>query len=52
MAFLWLMLASMYPREAYIASLPPSYKPELAEGSGRLQAVIIWIAVSSTANVN
>ncbi|HIH9799258.1 TPA: phage tail protein [Klebsiella pneumoniae] len=34
-----------------VASLPPSYKPQLSEGSGRLQAVNIWIAVSNTADV-
>ncbi|PLP49894.1 phage tail protein, partial [Klebsiella pneumoniae] len=34
-----------------VASLPPSYKPKLEEGSGRLQSVNLWIAVSSTENV-
>ncbi|HBQ5115126.1 TPA: phage tail protein, partial [Klebsiella pneumoniae] len=34
-----------------VASLAPSYKPLLAEGSGRLQALNIWIAVSSTADI-
>ncbi|EPC0953697.1 phage tail protein [Klebsiella pneumoniae] len=34
-----------------IASLPESYKPLLAEGAGRVQAVNIWIAVSNTDNV-
>ncbi|HHG7227745.1 TPA: phage tail protein, partial [Klebsiella pneumoniae] len=34
-----------------LANLPPSYKPQLADGSGRLHAVNIWIAVSNTADV-
>ncbi|HDS1151311.1 TPA: phage tail protein [Pluralibacter gergoviae] len=34
-----------------IASMPPSYKPRLSEGSGRLHAVNLWIAVSDTAQV-
>ncbi|EPQ2325725.1 phage tail protein, partial [Klebsiella pneumoniae] len=34
-----------------VASLPPSYKPLLAEGSGRQQAVNLWIAVNNTADV-
>ncbi|WP_258273470.1 phage tail-collar fiber domain-containing protein, partial [Escherichia coli] len=34
-----------------LASLPPSYKPLLAEGSGRQQAVNLWIAVNNTADV-
>ena len=34
-----------------IASLPESYKPLLAEGAGRVQAVNIWIAVNNTDNV-
>ncbi|HCJ1919985.1 TPA: phage tail protein, partial [Klebsiella pneumoniae] len=34
-----------------VANLPESYKPLLAEGSGRLQSVNLWIAVSNTADV-
>ncbi|HBW3460663.1 TPA: phage tail protein, partial [Klebsiella pneumoniae] len=34
-----------------VANLPPSYKPLLAEGSGRLQSVNLWIAVNNTADV-
>lgn len=34
-----------------IASLPESYKPLLAEGAARVQAVNIWIAVSNIDNV-
>ena len=50
----WLREAALYDDEGIclaVASLPPSYKPLLAEGSGRLQAVNMWIAVSSTADV-
>ncbi|WP_447888741.1 phage tail protein [Serratia fonticola] len=34
-----------------VANLPESYKPLLTEGAGRFQIVNIWIAVSSTADV-
>lgn len=34
-----------------VASIPESYKPELAEGAGRQQVINIWIAVSNTASV-
>ena len=50
----WLREAALYNDEGLciaIASIPPSYKPLLTEGSGRLQAVNIWIAVNDTANV-
>ncbi|EPY4939101.1 phage tail protein [Klebsiella pneumoniae] len=50
----WLREAALYNDEGQciaIASIPPSYKPLLTEGSGRLQAVNIWIAVNDTANV-
>ncbi|MDX4252602.1 phage tail protein [Klebsiella pneumoniae] len=50
----WLREAALYDDEGVclaVASLPPSYKPMLAEGSRRLQAVNMWIAVSSTADV-
>lgn len=50
----WLREAALYDDEGIclaVASLPPSYKPLLAEGSGRLQAVNMWISVSSTADV-
>ncbi|HDT5876593.1 TPA: phage tail protein [Klebsiella quasipneumoniae subsp. similipneumoniae] len=50
----WLREAALYDGSGQclaVASLPPSYKPMLAEGSGRLQAVNIWLAVSSTVSV-
>lgn len=50
----WLREAGLYNDDGVclvIASLPPSYKPLLAEGSGRLHAVNLWIAVSNTADV-
>ncbi|MBL4393582.1 phage tail protein [Klebsiella pneumoniae] len=50
----WLREAALYNDDGTclaIASLPPSYKPVLAEGSGRLQAVNLWIAVSNIADV-
>ncbi|HBT9775246.1 TPA: phage tail protein, partial [Klebsiella pneumoniae] len=34
-----------------IASIPPSYKPLLNQGAGRLQALNIWISVARTADV-
>ena len=50
----WLREASLLDDEGVclaVASLPPSYKPQLAEGSGRLQAINLWVAVSNTASV-
>ncbi|MFY4086818.1 phage tail protein [Klebsiella pneumoniae] len=50
----WLREAALYDDEGEclaVANLPPSYKPLLAEGSGRTQAVNLWIAVGNTANV-
>lgn len=50
----WLREAALYDDEGEclaVASLPESYKPLLAEGSGRLHAVNLWIAVSSTEDV-
>ncbi|PVZ29180.1 tail-collar fiber protein [Klebsiella sp. GL120222-02] len=50
----WLREAALYSSGGeclVVASLPPSYKPQLAEGSGRLQSVNIWIAVNNTAEV-
>ncbi|BBQ88107.1 phage tail protein [Raoultella ornithinolytica] len=50
----WLREAALYDDEGVclaVASLPPSYKPELAQGSGRLSAVNMWIAVSRTSDV-
>lgn len=50
----WLREAALYDDEGEciaVASLPPSYKPQLSEGSGRLHAVNLWIAVSNTADV-
>ncbi|HBQ2757243.1 TPA: phage tail protein, partial [Klebsiella pneumoniae] len=34
-----------------VASLPESYKPQLAQGSGRLQSVNLYIGVSNTSDV-
>ncbi|HCT9657318.1 phage tail protein [Klebsiella pneumoniae] len=50
----WLREAALYNNDGVclaVATLPPSYKPLLAEGSGRLQSVNLWIAVSNTASV-
>lgn len=50
----WLREAALYDDNGVclaVANLPPSYKPLLAEGSGRLQAVNLWIAVSNIASV-
>lgn len=50
----WLREAGLFDEDGVclaVASLAPSYKPLLAEGSGRLQALNIWIAVSSTSDV-
>lgn len=50
----WLREAGLYDEEGdclAVANLPPSYKPMLAEGSGRLQALNLFIAVSNTADV-
>lgn len=50
----WLREAALYDEDGVclaLANMAPSYKPSLAEGSGRLQAVNLWIAVSNTADV-
>ncbi|MGE1396850.1 phage tail protein [Klebsiella pneumoniae] len=50
----WLREAGLFDEDGVclaVANLAPSYKPLLAEGSGRLQALNIWIAVSSTADI-
>ncbi|HDU5714978.1 TPA: phage tail protein [Klebsiella pneumoniae subsp. pneumoniae] len=50
----WLREAALFDEDGMclaLANLPPSYKPQLADGSGRLHAVNIWIAVSNTADV-
>ncbi|SMA39665.1 phage tail protein [Klebsiella pneumoniae] len=50
----WLREAALYDEDGdclAVASLPESYKPLLAEGSGRLQSVNLYIAVSSTSDV-
>lgn len=50
----WLREAALYDDEGVclaVANLPPSYKPLLAEGSGRQQALNLWIAVNNTADV-
>ncbi len=51
----WLREAALYDDEGVclaVANMAPTYKPLLAEGSGRLQSVNMWIAVSNTASVN
>ena len=50
----WLREAALYDEAGTclaVASLPLSYKPQLTEGSGRLHAVNLWIAVTNTADV-
>ncbi|HBR4853443.1 TPA: phage tail protein [Klebsiella pneumoniae] len=50
----WLREAALYDDEGVclaVANMPESYKPLLAEGAGRFQAVNLWIAVSNTASV-
>ncbi|HHK9937469.1 TPA: phage tail protein [Klebsiella pneumoniae] len=50
----WLREAALYGDDGVclaVASLPPSYKPQLTEGSGRLHSVNLWIAVTNTADV-
>ncbi|HBQ2776599.1 TPA: phage tail protein [Klebsiella pneumoniae] len=50
----WLREAALYDDDGVclaLANLPPSYKPLLAEGSGRQQALNLWIAVHNTADV-
>lgn len=50
----WLREAALYDDEGVclaLANLPPSYKPLLAEGAGRQQAINLWIAVHNTAEV-
>ncbi|HHQ5723587.1 TPA: phage tail protein [Klebsiella variicola subsp. variicola] len=50
----WLREAALYDEDGVclaVANLPESYKPLLAEGSGKLHAVNLWIAVSNTADV-
>ncbi|WP_411749753.1 phage tail protein [Serratia marcescens] len=50
----WMREAALYDDDGVclaVANLPESYKPKLAEGSGRLHTVNVWIAISSTENV-
>ncbi|EPY7064943.1 phage tail protein [Klebsiella pneumoniae] len=50
----WVREAALYNEEGEclaVANVPPSYKPMLSQGAGRLHAVNLWIAVSDTANV-
>ncbi|HDG7876741.1 TPA: phage tail protein [Klebsiella quasipneumoniae] len=50
----WLREAALYDEDGVclaVANLPESYKPLLAEGSGKLHSVNLWIAVSNTADV-
>ncbi|MEF3101323.1 phage tail protein [Raoultella terrigena] len=50
----WLREAALYDAQGLclaVANLAPSYKPLLAQGSGRMQALNLWVAVSDTASV-
>lgn len=50
----WMREAALYDDYGEclaVASLPPSYKPEIAEGSGRSSSVNVWIAVSNAESV-
>lgn len=50
----WMREAALYDDDGVclaLANVPDSYKPLLEEGSGRLQAVNLWVAVTSTADV-
>ena len=50
----WLREAALYDDEGIclaVASLPPSYKPLLESGAGRLQAINLWVAVTNTVDV-
>lgn len=50
----WVREAALYDEDGVclaVANVPPSYKPQLEQGSGRLQAVNLWVSVSSTADV-
>ncbi|MCU7769577.1 phage tail protein [Klebsiella pneumoniae] len=50
----WIREAALYDDDGNclaVANMPESYKPLLAEGAGRFQAVNLWIAVSNTASV-
>lgn len=50
----WMREAALFDEDGIclaVANLPESYKPLLSEGSGRLQSVNLWIAVSRTADV-
>lgn len=50
----WLREVALFDDEGeclVIANMPESYKPLLSEGSGRFQVISVWVAVSSTADV-
>ncbi|WP_333709904.1 phage tail protein [Pluralibacter gergoviae] len=50
----WLREAALFDDDGVclaVANLPESYKPKLAEGSGRFQVINIWLMVSSTADI-
>ncbi|HCJ1709260.1 TPA: phage tail protein [Klebsiella pneumoniae] len=50
----WVREAALYNEEGEclaVANVPPSYKPLLSQGAGRLHAVNLWIAVIDTASV-
>lgn len=50
----WLREAALYDEDGAclaVANLPESYKPQLSEGSGKLHAVNLWVAVSNTSDV-
>ena len=50
----WIREAALFDETGIclaVANLPESYKPLLAEGSGRFQVINIWLMVSQTADV-
>ncbi|EPY4037178.1 phage tail protein [Klebsiella pneumoniae] len=50
----WMREAALYDDDGVclaVANLPESYKPRLAEGAGRLHSVNVWLAMSSTEDV-
>ncbi|EQB4445667.1 MAG: phage tail protein [Pluralibacter gergoviae] len=47
----WIREAGLYDDQGVclaVCNVPDSYKPQLAQGSGRMQSVNMWIAVSNT----
>jgi len=50
----WIREIGVYDEDGYlcaVANCPPSYKPQLSEGSGRTQVVRVVLLVSSTSTV-